>query len=58
MIVYPLKVLEKFRVGWGGVGGWVGWPVGWGGLFNYSVTLVQTGSQELGVRSLMLGVRS
>ena len=46
MVVGPLEVLEKFRVGgvgWGGVGGvgWGGWG-GWGGLFNYSVTPVQS----------------
>ena len=43
MIVGPLEVLEKFRVG-----GWGGWG---GGLFNYSVTPLQL---ELGVRVLSL----
>ena len=32
--------------------------VGWGGPFNFSVTPVQTGSQELGVRSFEFRVRS
>ena len=45
---------EKFRVG--GVAQAVIW---WGGgLFNFSVTPVQTGSQELGVKSLEFRVKS
>ena len=39
-------MLESFG-GWGGVGG---------GPLHFSVTPVQTGSQELGVRSLEFGV--
>ena len=42
MVVGALETLEKFR-----------WVVGGGGgPVNYSVTPVQTGSQELGVRGL------
>ena len=34
------------------MGGWGGWVGGWvGGLLHFSVTPVQTWSQELGVRS-------
>ena len=40
----------------GGVGG-VGWG-GWGGPYDFSVTPVQTRSQELEVRSLEFRVRS
>ena len=43
MVIGVLETLEKFR--------WVGGGGG-GGPVNYSVTPVQTGSQELGVRSL------
>ena len=42
-----VEVLESF--GWGG--GVVGWG---GGPLHFSVTPVQTGSQEFGVRSLEL----
>ena len=45
-----VEALESF-------GGWGGWG-GWGGPLHFSVTPVQTRSQELGVRSLELGLRS
>ena len=37
---------------------WVGWVGGWGGPYDFSVTPVQTRSQELGVRSLEFRVGS
>ena len=53
-MVGPLEVPVKLWVGWGGWGGWGGV----GGPYDFSVTPVQTGSQELGVRSFKFRIRS
>ena len=45
-MVGPLEVPVKL---------WVGWV---GGPYDFSVTPVQTGSQELGVRSFKFRIRS
>ena len=45
MVVGLLEVLKKFRMGW------VGWG---GGLFNYSVTPVQSLTVDFGVWTLEL----
>ena len=55
-MVGPLEVPVKLWVG--GWGGWVGGVGGVGGPCDFSVTPVQTESQELGVRSLEFRVRS